>query len=236
MRTVLITGASRGLGKQAALDFLQAGYNVVANYNNTHISEEDFLEYPDHILCIKADVRDYDQVSQMVARSQETFGHIDVVINNAAVSCQGLLTDMESEQWETIIDINLKGVFNVCKCVIPDMVKNKKGRIINISSIWGIAGASCEVAYSASKAGIIGFTKALAKELAPSNIYVNCIAPGIIETDMNKDFSKDMLIEMIPLGRMGTLSDITDMIIFLAEEKTSFITGQVFSVNGGTVI
>ncbi|HXK72204.1 MAG TPA: 3-oxoacyl-ACP reductase FabG [Clostridia bacterium] len=236
MRTVLITGASRGIGQQAAFDFLEAGYNVVVNYNQTYINEADYLPYKDHVIFIKADIADYSQVQKMFVDASNQFGNIDVVINNAAVTYLGLLSQMDEKDWDRLMDINLKGLFNVCKCAIPSMVNNKKGHIINISSMWGITGASCEVAYSASKAAVIGFTKALAKELAPSNILVNCIAPGIINTDMNKKFTKDELEEMIPLGKIGNCKDITDMMLYLANEKTSFITGQVFSINGGSVI
>lgn len=236
MRTVLITGASRGIGQQAAFDFLEAGYNVVVNYNQTYINEADYLPYRNHVIFIKADIADYSQVQKMFVDASNQFGNIDVVINNAAVTYLGLLSQMDEKDWDRLMDINLKGLFNVCKCAIPSMVNNKKGHIINISSMWGITGASCEVAYSASKAAVIGFTKALAKELAPSNILVNCIAPGIINTDMNKKFTKDELEEMIPLGKIGNCKDITDMMLYLANEKTSFITGQVFSINGGSVI
>lgn len=236
MRTVLITGASRGIGQQAAFDFLEAGYNVVVNYNQTYINEADYLPYRNHVIFIKADIADYSQVQKMFVDASNQFGNIDVVINNAAATYLGLLSQMDEKDWDRLMDINLKGLFNVCKCAIPSMVNNKKGHIINISSMWGITGASCEVAYSASKAAVIGFTKALAKELAPSNILVNCIAPGIINTDMNKKFTKDELEEMIPLGKIGNCKDITDMMLYLANEKTSFITGQVFSINGGSVI
>jgi len=236
MRTVLITGASRGIGQQAAFDFLEAGYNVVVNYNQTYINEADYLPYKDHVIFIKADIADYSQVQKMFVDASNQFGNIDVVINNAAVTYLGLLSQMDEKDWDRLMDINLKGLFNICKFAIPSMVNNKKGHIINISSMWGITGASCEVAYSASKAAVIGFTKALAKELAPSNILVNCIAPGIINTDMNKKFTKDELEEMIPLGKIGNCKDITDMMLYLANEKTSFITGQVFSINGGSVI
>ena len=236
MRTVLITGASRGIGQQAAFDFLEAGYNVVVNYNQTYINEADYLPYKDHVIFIKADIADYSQVQKMFVDASNQFGNIDVVINNAAVTYLGLLSQMDEKDWDRLMDINLKGLFNICKFAIPSMFNNKKGHIINISSMWGITGASCEVAYSASKAAVIGFTKALAKELAPSNILVNCIAPGIINTDMNKKFTKDELEEMIPLGKIGNCKDITDMMLYLANEKTSFITGQVFSINGGSVI
>jgi 3-oxoacyl-[acyl-carrier protein] reductase len=236
MRTVLITGASRGIGREAASEFLRAGYNVIANYNETLISSDDFPGFENHVLCVKADVSSYSEVVSMFLAAKMEFGMVDVVINNAAVAREGLLTEMTEESWDLVMDINLKGIFNVCRCAIPDMLSIKKGRIINISSMWGLTGASCEVAYSASKAGVIGFTKALAKELAISGIYVNCIAPGIIDTDMNKNYDTEMLLDMIPVGRMGVPKDITDMMLLLANESTSFITGQVFSVNGGTVI
>ncbi len=236
MRTVLITGASRGIGKQASLDFLKAGYYVIVNFNNTCIDEREYQPFKDHVEFIKADISDYAQVKEMFLKANKKFGDIDVVINNAAVSYVGLLSQMEEKDWDRLIDVNLKGLYNVCKCAIPSMINKKSGHIVNISSMWGITGASCEVAYSASKAGVIGFTKALAKELAPSNVYVNCVAPGIIRTDMNNVFSQSELEEMIPLGRMGDCKDISHILLFLADEKTSFITGQVFSINGGTVI
>ncbi len=236
MRTVLITGASKGIGKQVSLDFLKAGYNVIVNFNNTSIDEKEYLPFKDYVEFIKADVSDYAQVNEMFLKGEKRFGSIDVVINNAAVSYVGLLSQMEEKDWDRLIDVNLKGIFNICKCAVPSMVNRKSGHIINISSMWGIAGASCEVAYSTSKAGVIGFTKALAKELAPSNVYVNCVAPGIIQTDMNNTFTKEDLIEIIPLGRIGKKQDISSILLFLADENTSFITGQVFSVNGGTVI
>ena len=236
MRTVLITGASKGIGRQATEDFLAAGYNVIANFHTTKMDKSEYPSFQEHIEVIKADVSDYGQVEEMFKKGQVRFGNIDVVINNAAVNYAGLLSRMEEKDWDRIINVNLKGIFNVCKCAVPSMVYRKAGHIINISSMWGITGASCEVAYSVSKAGVIGFTKALAKELAPSNVYVNCVAPGIIQTDMNKAYTQQQLEEMIPLGRIGKCRDVSEMLLFLADEKTSFITGQVFSVNGGTVI
>jgi 3-oxoacyl-[acyl-carrier protein] reductase len=236
MRTVLITGASKGIGKQAALDFLKAGYNVIVNFNKTYIDKSEYLMFKEQVEFIKADVSDYNQVKDMFLNGEKRFGSIDVVVNNAAVSYVGLLSQMDEKDWDRIIDVNLKGIFNVCKCAVPSMVNRKSGHIINISSMWGITGASCEVAYSASKAGVIGLTKALAKELAPSNVYVNCVAPGIIQTAMNAAFTQEELIDMIPLGRIGKKQDISSILLFLSDENTSFITGQVFSVNGGTVI
>ena len=165
MRTVLITGASKGIGKQVSLDFLKAGYNVIANFNNTCINESEYTAFKNNIEFIKADVSDYSQVKEMVLKGERIFGSIDVVINNAAISYIGLLSQMEEKDWDILMNVNLKGIFNVCKCTIPSMINRKRGCIINISSIWGITGASCEVAYSTSKAGVIGFTKALAKEL-----------------------------------------------------------------------
>ncbi len=236
MKTVLITGASRGIGKKTALDFLKAGYNVAANYCNTHLDEEDYEDYKNNILCLKADISKYDQVEKMVSAVLSHFGSIDIVINNGAVSHYGLLIQMTESEWDDIMGVNLKSLFNVCKSVLPHMIDKKAGKIINISSMWGITGASCEVAYSTTKAGVIGFTKALAKEVAPSNILVNCVAPGIIETDMICDFDKKDLSSQVPLERLGSTEDVSNMILFLASDKASYITGQVFSVNGGYLI
>ena len=217
-KTVIITGASKGIGAAMAILFARKGYNVVP---------------------IKANVANKLETDILIKEAVYKFGSVDVLINNAGVAFNGLITDTEEFDSDKIFDVDLKGVFNCCKSVTPVMVNQKSGKIINISSMWGQVGASCEVAYSAAKAGVIGLTKALAKELAPSGITVNCIAPGLIDTSMNSNISVEDLnafVEDIPLGRMGTAEDIAETALFLASEGADYITGQVLGVNGGYVM
>lgn len=231
MKKVLVTGASRGIGRAAALMFHKNGFKVVANYNRTEIKDLEELG----IRSVKADVSDFEQVKCMF----DKIGGVDILVNNAGIAMQKMLCDTTPQEWDRIFGVNMKGMYNTVKCAVDYMVNQKYGKIINVSSMWGITGASCEVAYSASKAAVIGFTKALAKELGPSNICVNCVAPGVIDTDMNKNLSveiKESLAEETPLCRLGTDMDVADMIYYLASEKANFITGQVISVNGGIVI
>ncbi len=238
-KTVIITGASRGIGKAMAQDFWASGYNVLINYRNSRdkaIALKGQLGGAE-IYC--ADVSCREQVDNMIEFCMNKFNSIDVLINNAGIAEFKLFTEITSEQWDNMINVNLKGTFNCCQSVLKNMLKNKKGKIINISSVWGLSGASCEVHYSTAKAGVIGLTKALAKELAPSNIQVNCIAPGVIQTDMNSNLSQDeiqQLINEIPTGRIGTPQDVASCALFLADEKNSYITGQVISPNGGFLI
>ena len=242
-KTVVITGASRGIGRECARLFAQKGYNVVINYNN---SEEKAKSLCDELnsqglsaVAVKADVSNSSQAKELIDKTIETFGSVDVLVNNAGIGEQRLITDVTDEIWDKMIGVNLNGVFYCTRQALPHMINKKSGRIINISSIWGICGASCEVHYSAAKAGVIGFTKALAKEVGLSGITVNCVAPGVIETEMNKTLSEDdlaVLCDETPVGRLGTVTDIANMVLFLAEDTGSFITGQVISPNGGFVI
>lgn len=243
MKNVLITGASRGIGRETALCLSRLSYNVIINYNN---SKEKAFELQTLILsegnsafAVKADVSNRTAVNNMIAEINKKFGGVDILVNNAAVAEQKLFSDISENDWDRMFNINVKGAFNCIQEVLPNMIHNKKGRIINLSSIWGMTGASCEVHYSASKAALIGLTKALAKELGPSGITVNCVAPGVIETDMNNALSQetlDFLKEETPLGVIGKPSDIAECIAFLISEKASFITGQVISPNGGFFI
>lgn len=242
-KTVIITGASRGIGKTMALLFAIKGYNVLINYNRSE--NEAFRLYSKlndkglNIALFKADVSKREQVDTMINYCIRRFGKVDILINNAGMSQQKLFTDISEYEWDEMININLKGVFNCSQSVSKHMLWQKSGKIINISSVWGMVGASCEVHYSAAKAGVIGLTKALAKELGPSNIQVNCIAPGIIKTDMLSSFSEDELNELkdtTPLMRLGKSKDIASCALFLASENADFITGQVISPNGGFVI
>lgn len=242
-KTALITGASRGIGRAAAALFAAEGYHVVINYLNSKKQAEELcaaLEADGHsAIAIKADVSKRAQVDAMVHATLQRFGTIDVLVNNAGIAQQKLFNDITEDEWDRMFDINLKGMFNCCQAALPTMLHHKSGRIINLSSMWGIAGASCEVHYSAAKAAVIGFTKALAKELGPSNIQVNCVAPGVIETEMNAtltDADRAALKEETPLMRIGTPQEVAQAIFFLASDKASFFTGQVLSPNGGFVI
>lgn len=242
-KTVLITGASRGIGRETALLFAAAGYRVAVNY---HQNEEaagslsDLLQKmgAEH-LCIRADVSDRGLTERMMERVRQHLGEIDVLVNNAGISQQKLFTDLTPEDWDRMFDINVKGMFHCTQLVLPSMINRKQGKIINISSMWGMTGASCEVHYSASKAAVIGFTKALAKELAPSGIQVNCVAPGVIMTDMLGELDDEAvasLKEQTPLGVLGTAKDIAQAVTFFASDQSDFITGQVISPNGGFLI
>jgi len=190
-------------------------------------------------MACQADVSIREQVAGMVREVGDRFGSIEVLINNAGIAQQKLFTDITPEDWDAMLDVNVKGIFNCCQAVVPGMINRKRGKIINLASIWGLTGASCEVHYSTAKAAVIGFTKALARELGPSNIQVNCVAPGIIDTDMNASLLEDdrcRLIEATPLMRFGTPQDIAYALLFLASEQADFLTGQVLSPNGGFVI
>ncbi len=242
-KTVLITGASKGIGYETAKLFAQKGYNVAVNYNSSKEAAfglvNDLLEKNCSVMAVQADVSCKEQVDSMINSVNKQFGEIDILVNNAGIAKQRLFTDISTQEWDNMFDINVKGMFLCCQGVLPAMIRNKSGKIINISSIWGITGASCEVLYSATKAAVIGLTKALAKELGPSGIQVNCVAPGVIDTDMNSDLDKatfEDLKEQTPLGTIGKCIDVAETIAFLAQEKANFITGQVISPNGGFLI
>ncbi|MBQ6825485.1 MAG: 3-oxoacyl-ACP reductase FabG [Clostridia bacterium] len=242
-KTVIVTGASKGIGAATAILFAQKGYNVVINYNESYESASllcnSLTANGYSVMMQKANVANKLEVDLMVKETLYKYGSLDILVNNAGVAFQGLTSETDEIDFDRIIDVNLKGVFNCCKAVIPSMVSRQSGKIINISSMWGQVGASCEVAYSASKAGVIGLTKALAKELAPSGITVNAIAPGLIETNMNSNLTIEELsdfVSTIPLGRMGSADEIAAAIEFLASDKADYITGQVLGVNGGLVV
>lgn len=242
-KTVLITGASRGIGAECARLFAENNYNVLINYNN---SEQQARELQAEIsskghsaIVYKADISIKSEVEKMFEIANQAFGLVDVLINNAGIVEHRLFTDIELKDWDRMFDINVKGTFLCSQVALKGMIANHKGKIINISSIWGMVGASCEVHYSASKAAVIGMTKALAKEVGPSNVQVNCIAPGVIQTDMIAGLDNntiEALKEETPLGAIGKTLDIAELALFLASEKTNFITGQVISPNGGFVI
>lgn len=241
--TVLITGASRGIGRACALAFGRAGWCVAANYNKSEGEAQALLGElrQMHVSAdiFRADVSNAREVAKMLREAEERFGGVNALVNNAGVAQQKLFSDITEAEWQHMFDVNVKGMFLCTKAVLPGMVSAKRGCIVNLSSIWGIAGASCEVHYSASKAAVIGFTKALAKEVGPSGVRVNCVAPGAVETDMTAGLdgcARQELREETPLGCLGTPEDIARAVLFLAEEGGRFITGQVLSPNGGLVI
>lgn len=240
MKTVLITGASRGIGREIALAFGRLNYNVVVNYKSCDSAAEDTVAAiksdGGNAIAIKADVSNCNDVHSMIQTAVNTYGGIDVLVNNAGIAYQGLITDMTNEQYRNVMSTNLDSVFYTCREAVPIMLRKHSGRIINIASIWGEVGASCEVVYSASKAGVIGFTKALAQELGPSGITVNCVSPGIIDTDMNNIVDKNILndlAEQLPLGRLGLAHEVAAAVLFFASDSASYITGQTLPVNGG---
>lgn len=237
-KAAIITGASRGIGRAVAYRLAEDGYIPVINYLKSREKAEKIAsETGGMAFC--ADTADSSAVKNMIDTACKKTGGIDVLVNNAGISVSGLFTDITPEQEQRIIDVNLKGVLNCTRHAVPYMISRKKGRIISISSMWGEVGASCEVHYSAVKAAVIGFTKALAKELGPSGITVNCIAPGVIMTDMNSAYTEDelnILKEETPLMRLGTPEDVAGAVSFLASDSADFITGQILGVNGGFVI
>ncbi len=242
-KVALITGASKGIGHSIALELAKSGISVAINYYSSDEKAKELLwqirKINQYTNIYKADVSNEAEVSDMVHKIESDLGKINIAVNNAGISQIGLFTDMTSNERDRMIGVNLIGAMNVCKAVLPNMIHNKKGSIINISSMWGEVGASCEVVYSASKAGLIGFTKALAKEVGPSGIRVNCISPGVIDTDMNSELSEaemNELINEIPLNRIGIPDDIAKAVKFIVSDNASYITGQILSVNGGIII
>ena len=234
---VLVTGASRGIGREIAKELAQTGNKVIANYNKSKEQAQKLQEESENIEIYKADVSKREEVHEMVEYILKKHEKIDVLINNAGISESKVFTDVTDEDWCRTINTNLYSVFCVTQEALTNMIHNKKGCIINISSVWGIVGASCESIYSVAKAGIDGMTKSLAKELGPSNIRVNSIAPGIIDTDMNKNLTPDdikNIKEDIPLGKIGKTIDIVKCVNWLIQDE--YTTGQIISVNGGWVI
>ena len=239
----LITGATRGIGKQIAITLAKQGYNIALNYRKENEELENTKKEIEkigvQILAVKGDVANFEDCENFVKQVIERFGQIDVLVNNAGITKDMLLMRMKKEDFEQVIDTNLVGTFNVTKNVVPYMMKARSGRIINISSVVGISGNAGQTNYSASKAGIIGFTKSLAKEIASRNILVNAVAPGFIETNMTdvlKDDVKQEIAKNIPLKRMGTAQDVANVVKFLASDDSSYITGQVINVDGGMLM
>lgn len=242
-KTALITGGSRGIGRSMVLAFAQKGYDIVFCYEKNEgaalETEKAARDLGSQVFAFKADVSKSCEVESLFSFAEEKFSGADILVCNAGIGRQKLFTDITDEDFERMIGVNLKGVFYCCRRALPYMIRNKWGRIINISSMWGETGGSCEVDYSAAKAGVIGLTKALAKEVGPSGITVNAVSPGVIETDMNSSFTEEdmaSLAEETPLCRIGKPEEVAGAAVFLAGDEASFITGQVLSVNGGIVI
>lgn len=243
-KVALITGAVRGIGKEIALTFAAEGYDIAANTRSKADDVDDIkktVESAYDVRCevVEGDVSKFEDAEKMVKQTMELFGRIDVLVNNAGITRDGLLLRMSKEDFESVVDVNLGGTFNVTRNVIPVMVKQKGGRIISLASVVGVTGNAGQTNYSASKAGIIGFTKSLAREVASRNILVNAVAPGFIDTNMTNvlsDSVKENINAQIPLKRMGTPKDVANVIKFLASEDSSYITGQVIHIDGGMVM
>ena len=238
-RTVLISGGDRGIGAAAARAFYRAGYRVAILYHcNAEAADALQKELPG-VTAVQCDVASRASCELAFRAAEQALGRVDVLVSNAGIAQQKLFTDIAPDEWQRMLDVNLTGAFNLCQLALPDMIRRKAGRILTVSSMWGQTGGSCEVHYSAAKAGLIGLTKALAKEEGPSGITVNCVAPGVIETDMMAAFTaedKAALAEETPVGRLGSADEVAALLVFLAGEDAGYITGQVFGVNGGLVI
>ena len=238
-RRVLISGGDRGIGAAAACAFAAAGYQVAVLYHQNAAAAAALEQQLPGCIAIQCDVASRASCELAFHAVEQAMGRVDVLVCNAGIAQQKLFTDITPEEWQRMLDVNLSGAFHLCQLALPGMIRRKQGRILTVSSMWGQTGGSCEVHYSAAKAGLIGLTKALAKEEGPSGITVNCVAPGVIETDMMAAFTaedKAALAEETPVGRLGTPEEVAKLLVFLAGEDAGYITGQVFGVNGGLVI
>ncbi len=238
-KKALVTGASGGIGSEIARCLDRDGFEVLLHYNRAREHAAGLSDELGGAPFFRADFENPSEIESMFSEIDEAHGGVDLLVNNAGLAYYGLLTDMKPEDWRRLFAVNVDGAYHCCRLAIPNMVRRKSGKIINIASVWGLCGASCETAYSAAKSALIGFTKALAKELGPSGITVNCVAPGVIMTgmlDSLADEEIDSLRTQTPLGVLGKPSDVAELVSFLASDKAGFITGQVISPNGGFVI
>ena len=242
-KVALVTGATRGIGKAIALELADNGYDIVLNYRNANDelkqTQKEIEEKNVNCFLVYGDISKFEDCENIAKQAMEEFGRIDVLVNNAGITRDGLIMRMKKEDFESVIDTNLTGTFNMTRNIVPFMIKQKNGRIINLSSVVGITGNAGQTNYSASKAGVIGFTKSLAKEVASRNILVNAIAPGFIETDMTKVLSdnvKEAILNQIPLKRMGEAKEVAKLVKFLVSDDSKYITGQVINVDGGMVM
>ncbi len=237
LKKALITGASGGIGFATALKLYKEGYYIIAQYNkNARAIDELYRQVDGNLLAVQADLSRADGVKNFVETVKKSFKQVDLIVNNAGAGLYKLITQTTEREWDELFSLNMKSAFMITNAFLPEMINNKHGKIINVSSIWGQVGASMEVCYSASKASLIGYTKALAKELAPSNINVNCVCPGVIDTPINNRFSiteMQDLAQETPLGRIGKAEEVAELIAFLVSEKSDFITGQVITCDGG---
>lgn len=241
-KIALVTGSSRGIGRAIAAALARAGYAVCINYLEREDKARELAELLTAegctVMAVQADVSDRKAVNEMVAKIKETWGPVSLLVNNAGVAGQSLFQDITDDMWNRYFGVNLNGAFHTIQAVLPDMLHEHEGNIINVSSIWGLRGASCEVTYSCTKHALIGLTRSLAMELAPSGIRVNCIAPGVIRTDMLDALppgAMEELSEETPMGRLGVPEDISGAAVFLASEKAAYITGQVLTIDGGFI-
>ena len=242
-KIALVTGASRGIGRGIALQLAREGWDVCVNYSKERQAADEVVAaikaIGQNAIAVQADVADSAAVNAMVRTTEAQLGPVSLLVNNAGISSIGLFQDVTDEMWDRYMAINLGGARNTIRAVLPNMLHEKEGCIINISSIWGLRGASCEVAYSCTKAALIGLTRSLALELGPSHIRVNCVAPGVINTDMVQSLGQETLDDLAsqtPLGRLGTAEDVAHAVAFFASEKASFITGQILTADGGFVV
>mgnify|MGYP003171370892 FL=1 len=239
MRCVLISGGDRGIGAAAARAFYKAGYRVAVLYHTNADAAAALEQELPGCIAVQCDVASRASCEVAFRAAEQALGRVDVLVSNAGIAQQKLFTDITPDEWQHMLDVNLSGAFHLCQLALPGMIRRKAGRILTVSSMWGQTGGSCEVHYSAAKAGLIGLTKALAKEEGPSGITVNCVAPGVIDTDMMAAFTaedKAALAEETPVGRLGSADEVAQLLVFLAGESAGYITGQVFGVNGGLVI
>lgn len=239
-KCAVITGASRGIGREIALKYAEEGANIVLNYRNSETEalqlKEELDKLGSNTLIVKANVSKLEEAEKLIKEAKEVFGRVDILVNNAGITKDNLIMRMKEEDFDSVIDVNLKGAFNCLKAVTPIMIRQKAGKIINMSSVVGVIGNAGQVNYCASKAGLIGMTKSLAREIGGKNINVNAIAPGFIDTDMTKVLSEDQkknILSQVPLKRFGNALDIANLALFLASDQSNYITGQVIHVDGG---